>query len=85
MALNLLLVIIVISVTVSVNNYGSLIEDLSSVTDPYYFGSYSWGRIIATDRKLRNYTFGFPNNMDNLDDLPTVRRKSFLNFKLYNP
>ena len=73
-----------LSVIVSVNSYGSIISDISSPSDPYYFGSYSWGRIIATDRKSRNYTFGFPNNISNTDDLPLVRRKSFLNFKFYN-
>jgi len=74
-----------LSVTVSVNGYGSVLTDLDSAPDPYYFGSYSWGRIIGTDRKLRNYSFGFPNNMTNVDDLPVVRRKAFLNFKNYNP
>ena len=73
-----------LDVIVSVNDYGSILSDLSSAPDPYYFGSFSWGRIIATDRKLKNYTFGFPNNMNNVSDLPTVRRKAFLNFKFYN-
>tara|TARA_B100001094_G_scaffold32755_1_gene27195 strand:- start:26074 stop:38241 length:12168 start_codon:yes stop_codon:yes gene_type:complete len=73
-----------LSVTVSVNNYGTLISDINAPADPYYFGSYSWGRIVATERKLKNYSFGFPNTMTGLDDLPNIRRKSFLNFKLYN-
>ena len=74
-----------LSVIVSVNDYGSIVDDIGSPPDPYYFGSYSWGRIIAKDRKLRNYSFGLPINSGNMDDFPNVRRKSFLNFKLYNP
>ena len=74
-----------LSVIVSVNDYGSIVDDISAPPDPYYFGSYSWGRIIAKDRKLRNYSFGLPINSGNMDDFPNVRRKSFLNFKLYNP
>ena len=74
-----------LSVLVSVNNYGSIVNDISTAPDPYYFGSYSWGRIIARDRKLRNYSFGLPISSMDMDDFPNVRRKSFLNFKLYNP
>ena len=57
-----------LSVIVSVNDYGSIVDDISSPPDPYYFGSYSWGRIIAKDRKLRNYSFGLPINSGNMDD-----------------
>jgi hypothetical protein len=75
-----------LDVLVSVNSYGTLVDDVISSTNNNFYGTYSWGKITATKRISEiDFELDFPKTIVGITtSTPVVRRTNPLSYSFYD-
>jgi hypothetical protein len=75
-----------LDVLVRVDDYGILLQDIATSTNPNFYGNYSWGKITATNRLFaKDFSLDFPKTMVGINTSPIkVKRTNPLSYSFYD-